>query len=847
MKKSLNGEWLFKSTDSKEWKKATVPGCNFLDLMANGDIPDPFVGLNENKVQWVADKDWEYKKAFDINNKEIESDDVLLNCKMLDTICDVYINEKLAFSGKNCFTAYSVSIKKYLKIGENEIKIKFYSPVNYVKKKYKESPTPMNSNGLNGIVHIRKPQCHFGWDWGPVLPSSGITKNIDIEFVCAGRIDYLQVKQKVKDGSATITASVEITECKNCDCKITLTYPNGEKYIQESKTAEFLIESPELWWTKELSGKDKQPLYTVKAELFYDGQLLQTAEKKIGIRTIELNREKDEYGKNFQFILNGVPIFIKGANYIPSDSFITRFGEKELKYFLDAAQFSNMNMLRVWGGGYYESDEFYNACDERGILIWQDFQFACQAYPFFDDEFLKEVKKETEYNVKRLCHHPSLALWNGNNEIEDMSIAWKHMRNYISWTEKFFYHILEPEIRKYDDATPYTPGSPIGISHNKGVGADNVGDTHLWSVWHGLQPMNFYRKRMTRFCSEFGFESLPDIKAIEKYAEPKDYSLSSDVLKAHQKCNGGNDKMLFYIVSRFNLPVKLEDIIYLSQVTQLECIRDATEHWRRNKGRCNGSMYWQFNDCWGVCSWSGIDYYGNYKALQYGAKHFNAPLTVSFEDTEDYVKIFALNDYNEPKKIKVSCEIFDFEMGILKKDSKEIEIAPVKNEILFNYDVSKLKSKYDLSQTGMVVRMYENGKLTEQKTLLFKKEKELKLPKANLSAKISAEGDTLHISIHTDNFARLVKLESSLSSVPFSDNYFDILPNEAKDIYMKAGSDISLEKLEESINIRSLCDVELDKNSFHAFLKKAKVYASVKNLVNAMHHSKLSKDVKIDG
>lgn len=845
MKKTLNGKWLFKQTDKSEWKDAVVPGCNFLDLMNNNDIQDPFVGLNEADVKWVGEQDFEYKRTFDISEDELKSDDILLNCKMLDTICDVYINGRLFFKGNNCFVAYSHSVKDFVKAGENEIHIIFYSPVHYVSEKYKECPTPVNSNGQNGIVHIRKPQSHFGWDWGPVLPCSGITKDIELEFVYGGRIDYLKVEQSLENSKAVITASADITEHDACSCEIILTCPDGKMITQKGNNAQFVVENPELWWTKELSGKDRQPLYSVKAVLYHNEKAVDDAEKKIGIRTVTLNRERDAYGQNFQFVLNGVPLFIKGTNCIPADSFITRFDNEKLNYFLDAAQFSNLNMLRIWGGGYYESDAFYNACDERGILVWQDFQFACQAYPFFNDGFLNNVKKEVEYNVKRLCHHPSLAVWNGNNEIEDMHMSWVHMTKYVDWTEKFFYTILEPEIRKYDNHTPYTQGSPIGISHNKGVSSDNVGDTHLWGVWHGLKPMTYYRKRMTRFCSEFGFESLPDIKAIEQFAKPGDYDLGSAVFNAHQKCANGNDKMIYYIASRFNLPKKFEDFVYLSQVTQNECIADATEHWRRNKGRCNGSMYWQFNDCWGVCSWSSIDYYGNYKALQYGARHFNAPLSVSIEDSREYIKIFVLNDLNVSQNVEVQYEIFDFEKGALEKYRTAVDVDRLENKLIFALDVNEIKRVNNYKKTGICARLFQNGKEIMQKVVLFDKEKNLDLPKAKLKTRISVEDNQLSLTIKTDNYARLVKAESSKSVLPFSDNFFDILPGEEKTITIPVDKNMSLRELAESIKVYSLCNIRFDNNLFKTGWKRFKVYLSPTNIGNAVYHGKPSKDVEL--
>ncbi len=848
MIRTLNGDWLFKSCDESDWKGATVPGCNFLDLMKNGDIPDPFISTYEKDVEFVGKKDWEYKKVFEISESDLECDDVLLNCKMLDTICEVYINSRLLFVGDNCFVAYSKSVKSLLNIGENEIRILFKSPVNYVADKYKKCPTPMNSNGQNGIVHIRKPQSHFGWDWGPVLPLSGITKDIELEFVNTAKIDYLGVTQRLENGKAYVSVGADVISYGDFECELSITSPNGDVMTAKGKSAEFVIENPELWWTYELSKSKNQPLYKVTAILKSKGKTVDEQSKKIGIRTIELNRERDMYGRNFQFILNGVPLFIKGSNYIPPDSFITRFDKKKLDYMLDAVQFSNMNMIRVWGGGYYESDEFYDACDERGILVWQDFQFACQAYPFFDDDFLENVKREVEYNVKRLCTHPSLAVWNGNNEIEDMHMAWVYMTKYVDWTEKFFHHILEDEVRKYDKSTPYTPTSPVGEKHNYGVQSDNVGDTHLWAVWHGLKPMNYYRKRMTRFCSEFGFESLPDMKSIDIFAEHKGkYSLDDKVFNAHQKCANGNDKMVYYVASRFNLPKRFKNMIYLSQVTQNECIADATEHWRRNKGRCNGSMYWQLNDCWGVCSWSSIDYYGNYKALQYGARHFNAPLSVSIEDTKDYIKIFALNDLNENKAVKVTYQIFDFTSGVCFEEEKSVLVEKVKNACVFELDVKNLKRLYDLKHTGICVKLFDdNDNLIQKKTVLFDKEKNLSLPKAKLKTKIEIKSDRLDITVKSDAYARLVKVESDKSVLPFSDNFFDILPNESKCVSIKADESMTLRQLAESITVYSLSDIPMNKNKIDILLKKAKVYASPVNISNAIYHGKLTKDVKLD-
>ena len=426
-----------------------------------------------------------------------------------------------------------------------------------------------------------------------------------------------------------------------------------------------------------------------------------------------------------------------------------------------------------------------------------------------------------------------------------MHMAWVHMQKYVKWTEKFFYHILEPEIRKYDKNTPYTPGSPVGESHNVGVESDNVGDTHLWGVWHGLKPMNYYRKRMTRFCSEFGFESLPDMKAIEKFAKPSDYSLSSDVFKSHQKCANGNDKMIYYIASRFNLPKEFKDYVYLSQVTQNECIADATEHWRRNKGRCNGSMYWQFNDCWGVCSWSSLDYYGNYKALQYGAKHFNAPLSISIENTSDYIRVFVLNDLNESKTVDAEYEIFDFENGTLETNKKTLTVGAVKNSVVFDLNVPFICSEYDKKRTGIAVRLYENSALIQQKAVLFCRENELHLPKAKLKTAFEETADGLNVTVSSDKYARLVKVESSKSTLPFSANFFDLLPGQKKTVTIKKDTSISTTELRNSITTYSLSDIPFSNNKLDTKFKQLKVFLSPTNISNAIYHGRITKDAEI--
>lgn len=855
MKVSLNGEWKFRNAESNDWYTAKVPGCNYLDLIANDLISDPFYGTNEKDAYWVSEKDWEYTRSFDLTPQQLCADKVNLVCKCLDTICDIFVNGNMVGKAENHHLCHTFDIKQYA-AEHNEIRLKFASPVKYVLARQQTEKTPANANGLNGIPHIRKPQCHFGWDWGPVLTPSGISDDIYVDCVFSAELAEFAITQLHSEGDVTLSFNgVAHNYTQNdVDYKVKITAPNGDLLrtisgsCRDKFTEQYTIKNAELWWTRDVSGRQKQPLYTVSVELYQDGEKLDIVTKKIGLRQIKLNQDVDKYGKNFQFVLNGQPIFAKGANWIPSDTFVNRTTREKLGYYIKSAADCNFNMIRVWGGGYYESDDFYDLCDEYGIIVWQDFAFACQPYPFFIESFRENVLREVEYQVKRLRHHASLGLWCGNNEIELMAIAWKMRTNYVQWTKKFFWDILPEEVARFDRATPYIAGTPIGISHDNGFSNDNVGDTHLWAVWHGLKPMNYYRKRMTRFCSEFGFESLPDIKTIETFAKPEDYSLTSEVFTNHQKCASGNMKMAFYIASRFRLPQKFEDYIYLSQICEQECIRDATEHWRRNKGRCNGSLFWQYNDCWPVCSWSSVDYYGNFKALQYTSKHFFAPIMISIEDSKNCLDLYIVNDTLralEHTDCKVICSLYDFDGKLLTQSNNDCSIAANASKHIQNIKLSDLKSKCkNLKDCVFVADLVVDGNVISHKTFLFDKEKNVKLPKANITFDVAVSDGTAQITLKTDKFARLVRLHSRQITTPFSDNYFDILPGEDKVVTYACG-EMTAEQVKADLAVQSVADIQPKGTKFSDNMFRAKVFMIPINFANWIYYSAIPKKVKV--
>ena len=852
MQISLNGAWQFREAQKKgEWLPAEVPGCNFLDLLRAGKIEDPFVGVNEKKVNWVAQVDWEYARAFDVPEALLSCDRVELSCACLDTICEVFVNGQSVGKGENAHRHYRFDVRDVLKPGKNQISVVFASPVQYVLKKQANEKCPRNSNGMDGIPHIRKPQCHFGWDWGPVLPPSGISGDIAVVGYRAARISDLRIDQAHSESAVDLHVCADIERLSDVDvaCTLRVVSPSGETLAEvpaapdaNGSVAQTVhIENPLLWWTRDLSDLPEQPLYTVELAVSDGADTVDVQTRRIGLRTIELNREKDEYGANFQFRINGVPLFVKGANWIPPDSFATRYSDARLEYDMAAMRFSNFNMLRIWGGGYYERDSLYEKCDRDGILIWQDFCFACQGYPFFDRALLENIHGEVIDNVRRLRHHACLAVWCGNNEIETMSIAWQTRRSYIEWAEKFFYHILPEWMQSLDTVTPFIPGSPCGSGYLRDVDRDSVGDTHLWAVWHGLQPLTYYRRRMTRFCSEFGFESLPDLKTIARYAKPEDYDLNSEVFLAHQKCAGGNMKMAYYIASRFRLPKDFNDYVYLSQICQEECVRDATEHWRRNKGRCNGSMYWQFNDCWPVCSWAGMDYYGNYKALQYAAHNFNAPFTVSLEDTREGIRVFVLNDTRVQKRATVSWRLIGFDGDRFASDKKQVTVEALQNAVAFTLPISQLRAKGNLKRAVFVAELFDGETLLARRTALFAPEKDLVLPKTQVDMHVRVNGGVAELTLTAKQYARFLQLHSKTNPMPFSDNFFDLLPGETKRVLFPVPEGMTADRLQNDLTLFSAGDVVPRASRLSDWWTRARVALRPLSIGNYIYYQRIPK------
>ena len=656
-----------------------------------------------------------------------------------------------------------------------------------------------------GRTHLRKAQCHFGWDFEPHIPISGITGDISLKFYRGAKLLPMEITQRHETGKVTTRAKAAAEAFQpGTRLLLTLLSPKGEILAQGENELNAVIENPQLWWTHDLG---EQPLYTVRAEAVFGDKIVDTMERSIGLRTIELNREADAYGRNFQFVLNGVPIFAKGSNWVPPDVFPERATAEVKRGQLAQCARANMNMLRVWGGAYYETDEFYDLCDRMGLLVWQDFAFACAPYPFDRPDFLQNVKDEIAYNVKRLRHHASLALWCGNNELEAMAVMWLPYRKLHKGTDTFFWGTLPGWLKDLDGQTPFTSTSPTGGAFMKGVESDGEGDTHLWHVWHGMQPIKYYRRRMTRFCSEFGMEALPSMEMVRAYAPPQEHSLNSPALKQHQKCMAGHNKILYYLMASYRLPKGFADTVYLSQLTQAECVRCATEHWRRNRGRCNGSLFWQLNDSWPASDWSSIDYLGRAKALQYHAWHFNAPVAVSVEDDRRAIKLYVLNDTRQARNLVLAWQLMDFAGQVIQSEEIPVEAAAVSSRMALALDPKALTAGQDKRRLVLRAQLKDGDEIISQCTHLSGREKNLDLPRCQFTSKVEVRDGVAYITVESDKFARHVFVESDLANGNFSDNFMDLFPGEPVVLTVNANG-MSEEEIQASLRFTTVGNIE---------------------------------------
>lgn len=783
---NLDGKW--KLNFLGKCYDANVPGLDVLDLIDAGEAPETDNIKDDSIYFFISENNKTYSREFNITKEDLNEDIIEIYFERLDTLAKITINGKTVANTENIHLSYCFDIKEFLVIGKNTIEIEFKSLRKHIKEKQTELKLPYNAMGTTGHPHIRKAACLFGWDFAPELCPQGISGHCEIRVRTLPNISYLKLTQKLENNIGYINGVLEYTEpIKSGVIEITITQPNGtqkQQTIDPLKTNNFIIkiENPDLWWC---NGLGEQPLYSVTASYINDNETISAVTKRIGFREIKLDTSKDEYGTNFQFVINGKPIFAKGANYIPTDSLYTRITKEKIKELLLECKNSNMNMVRVWGGGFYESDDFYDICDELGILIWQDFAFACCAYPFMQNDFLKNVENEVIYNTKRLMHHPSLALWCGNNEIESISLAWLNRTSFIKSTGKFFYDFLPNLLKKYDASTPYHACSPSSGEYMKNINGDKHGDTHIWNVWHGYQYKEYFKKRFTRFASEFGMQSYPN-----------------ENITPHQKCDLGEERLNYYLASLFTTPKNAKEKVYLTQIIQSEAMREAAEHFRRNSDRCHGSLYWQLNDCWSSASWSALDWKVGRKALMYGTKHFYENVHISAVKNKNQIEVHISNDLKDDFHGNVVIEKINTLNGIIDVlEKKSVTTNPLSSSRIFSFDSERLNANEEV----LLMKLYDNnGNLVSENREIFCKNNTLSLNKANIKCSISKKDNKQYITVNADNYARYVFID--IPSVKLSDNFFDLSKNESKVIEVETTSDL------DKVTAFSLYDVMTNAN-----------------------------------
>ncbi len=796
---TLNGEWQMHESGSPDWHAAQVPGSVYADLLRDGSIDDPFWRENAQSAFDLSRKDYEYVRTFTLSREDLAHERILLHCGGLDTLAHVRINGEEVGHADNMHVTWEWEVKPFLRAGENEILIHFDSPVEWALAEYERSPGWGFGDAIPGFPHVRKAHCMYGWDWGPRLPDAGIWRDIELQFVDSPRLLSVLVLQHHEDGQVRLSFQPE-TEGELA-VHYTVTAPDGQ--VWESGGEDILIENPRLWWP---AGYGDQPLYTVKA---------QTAgshwERRIGLRTLTVSREKDQWGEEFCHIVNGVKIFAMGADYIPEDNLLSRVNPERTRRLLEDARLANMNTIRVWGGGYYPDDYFFDICDELGLLVWQDLMYACAFYEL-TPAFEKSIRLETEQNVKRLRHHASLAVICGNNENELFlhRVARNHSRgmpgpyeptglkHFADYTKMYSY-ILPAIVQEHAPQTFWWPSSPSCGGDFDDPNAENRGDAHYWDVWHGEEPFTAYRQYFFRYVSEFGFQSFPCLKTVESFTLPEDRNIFSRVMERHQRNAAANGKILAYLSQTYKYPANFDNLLYASQLLQADAIRYGVEHWRRNRGRCMGAVIWQLNDCWPVASWSSIDYFGRWKAMHYLARRFFAPIMISAEETGELTENPKINEFH-PAPIDCSAKIcvanetrsdvsglvhwaLRDNAGRIREEGNQPLTVPALSSVWL--DRLDFTGRCNLTSDYLSFTFSANNRIISEGTALFCAPKHFEWRNPHLTCR--RDGEELVIS--GSAFAHHVWIESEDPDALFSDNCFDLHAGERRIRRLRGSAD----------------------------------------------------------
>ena len=806
---SLNGPWTLDIPGSAFTAvPAEVPGSVYHDLLAAGRIPDPFYRDNETEALKLMEYDFHYSRAFQADGELLDCGAVLLRCEGLDTLAAVYINGAEAGRADNMHRVWEFDVKDLLREGENNIAVHFASPTKFIRESYAADPADGTADAMEGFPSLRKAHCMFGWDWGPRLPDAGIWRDISLLGVDTARIRDVLVKQFHEGGRAALEIDTHIARLTDApaEVRVSVTAPDGTVLTGAGETCRIEVPDPRLWWP---AGYGGQPLYRVEAELVSGGTRLDVWSRRIGLRTMTVSRVKSEHGESFSHCVNGVDVFAMGMDYIPEDSLLPRVTPERTRRLLEDARAANVNTIRVWGGGYYPDDYFYDICDELGLLVWQDFMFACAVYNL-TDAFEETITAEFVDNIRRLRSHPSLALWCGNNEMEQFagSGMWIRAMRQKSDYIKMFQYIIPKVLKAEDPQAFYWPSSPSSGGDFDEPGDPSRGDVHDWDVWHGLKPFTDYRNYLFSYVSEFGFQSFPCMETIESFTLPEDRNIFSYIMEKHQRNATANGRIVTYLSQNYLYPATLDKLVYASQLLQAQAMQYGVEHWRRNRGRCMGAVIWQLNDCWPVASWAGIDYFGRWKALQYYARRFFAPVLVSCheEGLVNQEDISVNTEHIDPRKtarLNVSNETMEAFAGRIDWSLRRPD-ASVIEEGSFDVAVPALDAlwlpeqdftKYGPYDCYYAYRLTDRaGHTVGEGSVLFCAPKHFRFQDPGLTVRL--EGDEAVVTASA--YARSVEVQCG-PDVLLEDNYFDmnggerrvkILRGEAKDASVRSVYDI---------------------------------------------------------
>lgn len=806
--KKLHEGWTMVSSYLHEAIPASVPGSVYENLLKAGQMEDPFYRDNEDKALKIMEEDFEYHLTF--NAEEFLSmDKVLLRCEGLDTLAEIALNNS-KFTADNMHRIWEYDITSCLKHEDNKLKIKFKSPTKYIEDRYQEKPIPGSKEAMKGFPYIRKAHCMFGWDWGPRLPDAGIWRDIMLCGIQTARLKSVYITQFHEKNKVKLNLELFIEhfnkdqEQNQLEYKVFLTDPSGSTSEHLHSPKSISIDNPELWWP---NGYGKQPLYQVDVRLYSNGTEIDRWKRRVGLRTATMHIEKDQYGESFYHEINGIQIFAMGADYIPEDNLLGRVTKERTRNLLEQCVNANFNTIRVWGGGYYPDDFFFDACDELGLLVWQDFMFACAAYDL-TEEFEENITKEFVDNIIRIRHHACLGLWCGNNEMElfirnTATYTDRHRSDYI----KMYEYILPKVLKEYDPNTFYWPASPSSGGCMDNPNDENRGDAHYWTVWHDNAPFTDYRKHYFRYLSEFGFQSFPSLKTVETYTLPEDRNIFSYIMEKHQRNNAANGKIMNYMSQYFLYPTDFSTILYASQLLQAEAIRYGVEHFRRHRERCMGTIYWQLNDIWPVASWSSIDYYGRWKALHYYAKRFFTPILLSCQeegrlsqDTDVNAQPFILkksvrfnvaNETGITQNLLIRWCVRDNRAQIIRQETMPLRVMAYSTMWLDEIELPEL----NISKEYVSYELIQQEEVISSGTVLFTAPKHFDFIRPSLEYQV--KGDTIVVS--AKGFAKNVEILNEKEDLLLSDNYFDMNGGITKVKILKGNPD--------NIHLKSVYDI----------------------------------------